>query len=271
MCNVDVHSNMQIGLIQHSQHCSHAPHTDLARRTASRCWLPNQQPAVTGNGTLSPLGQLYSSFTGPRLVAPPPIAPTTTTTTIPPCRTSQAGGARQKIGDRCMRLWIIEKGSVICRQAQERSSDEQLWKTYLTGLLSTNGMLSARSLPWLIPKLVEQWNLQHQWVKDGSYLRNGSQSVLVYRNMSLPIDDIQVGEECYDAVQWAMTSGIVTNPESWPKWSVCSFACHFFLTCLLVSSLVDRHLPCLIDFYPPFSLSMLIEWNRTHLKIPRIW
>lgn len=180
-------------------------------------------------------------------------------------------GARQKIGDRCMRLWIIEKGSVICRQAQEHSSDEQLWKTYLTGLLSTNGMLSARSLPWLIPKLVEQWNLQHQWVKDGSYLRNGSQSVLVYRNISLPIDDIQVGEECYDAVQWAMTSGIVTNPESWPKWSVCSFACHFLLTCLLVSSLVDRRLPCLIDFYPPFSLSMLIEWNRTHLKIPRIW
>lgn len=149
--------------------------------------------------------------------------------------------------------------------------DEQPWKTYLTGLLSTNGMLSARSLPWLIPKLVEQWNLQHQWVKDGSYLRNGSQSVLVYRNMSLPIDDIQVGEECYDAVQWAMTSGIVTNPESWPKWSVCSFACHFLFACLLVSSLVDRHLPCLIDFYPPFSLSMLIEWNRTHLKIPRIW
>ena len=69
---------------------------------------------VYSNGTLSPLGQLYSSFTGPRLVAPPPIAPTTTTTTIPPCRTSQ------------------------------------------------------------------------------------------------------VGEECYDAVQWAMTSGIVTNPEWYP-------------------------------------------------------
>lgn len=77
--------------------------------------------------------------------------------------------------------------------------------------------------------------------------------------MSLPIDDIQVGEECYDAVQWAMTSGIVTNPESWPKWSVCSFACHFLFDMPVGKLLVDRHLPCLIDFYPPFSLSMLIE------------
>lgn len=64
---------------------------------------------VYSNGTLSALGELYASFTGPRLVAPPPIAPPTTTP--PPCRTAQ------------------------------------------------------------------------------------------------------VGEECYDAVQWAMTSGIVTNPE----------------------------------------------------------
>ena len=158
MRNVDVHSNMQIGLLQHSQHCSHAPCTDLARRTASRCWLPNQQSAVTGNGTLSPLGQLYSSFTGPRLVAPPPIAPTTTTTTIPPCRTSQAGGrVRQKIGDRCMRLWIIEKGSAICR-AQEHSS----LTSYGKRTWPTQPMSCFQLLPWLITNLVEQWNLQHQ-------------------------------------------------------------------------------------------------------------
>lgn len=48
---------------------------------------------LSGNGTLSALGELYASFTGPRLVAPPSIAPQTTT--LPPCRTSQAG-ERQK-------------------------------------------------------------------------------------------------------------------------------------------------------------------------------
>lgn len=44
---------------------------------------------VYSNGTLSALGELYASFTGPHLVAPPSIAPQTTT--LPPCRTSQVG------------------------------------------------------------------------------------------------------------------------------------------------------------------------------------
>eukprot|EP00913_Durusdinium_trenchii_P034976 g32718.t1 len=46
---------------------------------------------IYSNGTLTPLGELYSSFTGPTLYSPPPVAATTTTTTPPACRTAQAG------------------------------------------------------------------------------------------------------------------------------------------------------------------------------------
>lgn len=131
---------------------------------------------IYSNGTLTPLGELYSSFTGPTLYSPPPVAATTTTTTPPACRTAQAG---EECYDSI--IWAMTQGIVTNPE-------------WYPGLSTDSHFEDFQNLFYR-----EKTNYG---VCDAPACSSCHTAVR--------------GEECYDDVKWAMETGILEHPDWYP-------------------------------------------------------
>eukprot|EP00435_Cladocopium_sp_Y103_P066790 s244_g29.t1 len=194
--------------------------------------IPSAAYLFEGNGTLSALGELYASFTGPRLVAPPPIAPPTTTP--PPCRTSQVGEDCYDAVQWAMTSGIVTNPESWFNHVQSRNSGQPIllfWSEDQKRTIQLT-ILSLCVCAFTLPDVC--WEVHSTLVGDGSTQEwygdltaessfEDFQSFFFKERTLAGVCEAPAcpgcrtavrGEKCYEDVKWALHTGIPQHPDA---------------------------------------------------------